>query len=271
VALIDTTPAALSQRMRLVEAGLSGDAKFRITVAPSVLAKRVRQCVGISDVRLWTVPYEALQYHTGLKEDKAARLALHRQLAFFGKPTPLTKGRIQHLYGIYDRQEDRLGARANYLKCRFADREIADRDRLEKLQESVRRHYAVTEEADPQQQLSERLRRIMIEVKQHASYWLALLAYDDSQFEVAVNHLQKRTLKAFPDGLWAQGGRYNLARCYEAIAQRDGDRQKMESAVQLYRSDQQTPQWHGNQLRARRLEARWAERAKAAEPTPTET
>ena len=53
-------------------------------------------------------------------------------------------------------------------------------------------------------------------------------------------------LDASPDGPWTNGARYNLARCYEQMGQLD-------KAQQLYLIDE-SPQRHGNLIRARRLE-----------------
>lgn len=90
--------------------------------------------------------------------------------------------------------------------------------------------------------------------KQHASYWLGLLKYEQKNYRLAAEYLFQKTLKAFPGGTWEHGVRYNLARTYEASGQHD-------KAVEYYLSDLTAPGYHGNLLRARWL--------KAGQPPPT--
>ncbi len=51
---------------------------------------------------------------------------------------------------------------------------------------------------------------------------------------------------AKPTSPWQAAARYNLARCYEAEGQ-------LAKAIEIYESDTDSPQSHGNRLRARWL------------------
>ena len=58
------------------------------------------------------------------------------------------------------------------------------------------------------------------------------------------------TLQAAPDGPWAATAQYNLGRAYEANGQ-------LQKAIEMYEDDD-SPQRHGNLLRARRLKRQLA-------------
>ena len=75
---------------------------------------------------------------------------------------------------------------------------------------------------------------------------MGLLTLDAGNYRVAIDYLDKRTLKATPGGPWTNGARYNLARAHEALG-------NIREAIRLYQNDD-SPQSHGNKLRARWLE-----------------
>ena len=85
----------------------------------------------------------------------------------------------------------------------------------------------------------------MRETKSAASFWLGLVHYEGQQFDVAADWLRVRTLEATRDSRWVTGAQYNLARCYEKLG-------RSVDARVIYLEDQ-SPQRHGNLLRARRL------------------
>ena len=82
--------------------------------------------------------------------------------------------------------------------------------------------------------------------KQHATYWLGLIAFERGHYPTAVDYLDRKTLATSEDGPWTNGAHYNLARALEAQGQ-------AEEAIKHYRADQ-SPQRHGSQLRASWLE-----------------
>ncbi len=84
-------------------------------------------------------------------------------------------------------------------------------------------------------------------VREDATYYLGLVAFERGIYSAAEDWLKVRTLEQYPDGRWQHGARYNLARTYEATG-------RLAEAISIFKADN-SPQRHGNQIRARRLEA----------------
>jgi TolA-binding protein len=84
------------------------------------------------------------------------------------------------------------------------------------------------------------------EGKFHATFWLGLTYYEAGKYEAATEWLGERTVQVSPPSPWTPSARYNLARCYEQLGRIDLARQWLES-------DQDSPQRHGNLLRAKGL------------------
>ena len=97
-------------------------------------------------------------------------------------------------------------------------------------------------------------------IKRAASYYLGLVTYDGGEISVAVSLFRGRVIEATPDSRWVDGAKYNLARSYEVLAGRSGSAALYQQAIDLYRSSD-TPQRHGNLIRARRLEAQLTDTA----------
>jgi tetratricopeptide (TPR) repeat protein len=252
VALLDASGEQLSQRMLVAEKRLSAADQMILTIDVAQQAKRFAACPGITEVRLWAVPVEAQIYQPAYATALAQNVDLQRQefltRGVFQQHTPLVKGRRCYLLGQFNKTGDDLGAAGH-----FADSRIADAT-LEDIQDSLRVQTALgltrpknlTDE-DWANQLAQ-LKRLQVNSKEHASYWMGLSHQQQRNYPVAVNWLQKRTLEKYPEGRWTHGASYNLARCYEAMG-------KTAEALKLYRIDE-SPQRYGNLLRAKYLESR---------------
>jgi tetratricopeptide (TPR) repeat protein len=212
-AWIPASPLSLSRRAKLVEAQLAGSDRLVLSVDPSSLAKSLRTVPGVVDVKLWDAPFRTIAEQEQRKPAVRAEAA-KEFVVYAGRPA-LWKARVLHFKGEF--QGDK-SARTYYRDSRPADSEI------EKMPQPMP----------------------FREAKKKASYWLGLLSFDDGQYDVAIDYLQKRTLGATPDGPWTQGARYNLGRAYESLG-------RVEEAATWYMSDEDSPQSHGNRLRARWL------------------
>lgn len=223
VALVEATPAGLSQRMRLLESKLAGDDKLVLTAEPTAQAERLKKCAHVTEARLWLRPYQ-----TELQEGQLGAHRVQWQMLMLmpfqvgvGNTPALYKGRLYHLKG---RLTGSPCAAEFYQMARLSNRQIA------------------TAKVNPES------RAFYVRAKLDASYWLGLIAaYQDSP-RSAIDYFDTRTLDLVPDSLWTHGAKYNLARVYEANGQRS-------EAVKLYRADTTSPCYHGNILRARWLES----------------
>ena len=145
------------------------------------------------------------------------------------------------------------GATQLYLQCRVPD-EI-----IEHIGDSAeaRKQIGLSERLPEEPVLRQNLIAVTVssitEAKGTASYWLGLISQEDQNYDVAIAYLEKRTLAANPSGPWTHGASYNLARVFELLGRRDGEAEKLRQARELYESVANTPQAHGNAIRARQL------------------
>ena len=247
--LIDAPPQALSRQTSLVEASLTGDDRIVLTVSPSALAERLKKCRGISDVFVWTVPFETVWYRNARQElindDKLVAAEEYLRAGLFQGRTPLARARYLHFRAQFDKQGELPGAKMLYLQSRISQAQI---DELEFAPE-VQRDFGLerfANESDLEWHSRIAATKIMIgKTKLHASYWLGLALFDTGHYGGAVHWLKEQTLVASPDGPWTPGATYNLGRAYEAA----GD---VDEARNLYLLDR-SHQVHGNLLRARLL------------------
>lgn len=247
VVLIDATPAYLSQRMMLVERKLQGDQKLVLTAAPSQLARKLRK-QSLPDAQIWTVPYRAFVFDRLRSRHPRLSSKLMNQLAVYAGPLPLFAARMHHIRGDLDTDPTKRGAKSFYLACRKPDREIEAIGKSAEARRQIAESMGAQDQPELQQQLIAQIQSIARQAKQQATYWLGLVAFEEEQYGVAVDYLRDRTLKDEPHGRWSNSARYNLARTFEAAGQ-------YEQAISLLQSDD-SPQKHGNLLRARRLRER---------------
>jgi tetratricopeptide (TPR) repeat protein len=216
VALVEASPGYLSRGMKLVESRLAGDERVVLTSTPSKSIEALKKIKHVGDARLWLMPYEVLEArHKRTPEDQ--QMAFREMFMFLGN-TPLYGGRVRQFKGDFDGER---GAKWLYLESRPAQAQV---------------------DAIP---LAPERKKVLTEVKQAASFWLGLIAFDQKDYPVAVDYFRERVLIASPDGPWTAGARYNLGRTYEAMGE-------TEKAVAQYQLDK-SPQSTGNKLRARRL------------------
>ena len=248
-ALVPASPQALSRRMSLVEASLTGEDHLVLTIAPSRLSERLKQCRGVSDVFIWTVPFETAWYREArqakLKDDKVAAAEEYLNAGLLLARTPLARARYLHFRERFQPEGELPGAKALYLQSRIPQAQI---DELEDTPD-VQRDFGLeryTNESDLEWFSRIAVTKIMLAAtKLHATYWLGLAHYDTGNYDPAITWLKERTLDVTPDGPWTAGATYNLGRAYEAAG-------KIDEARSLYLLDR-SHQVHGNLLRARLL------------------
>lgn len=232
-ASVVATPLQLSRRAAALQNALQGEDFVVLSAPDSDLVESLRNQANITDVKLWSYPYEERLAEESMKRPQR-ELAAQQVLAFTQRPR-LWKARVLHFQGTkpipVSQQDDPL---ARPLR--------GHREAIQQYQNGeIRTPDAVLDQFDAGKQMIYRA------IKYSASYWLGLLSYDEGRFEVAEDWFRRRTLDANPGGFWAPGANYNLARTLEQLGEN-------EEAIEILQADQ-SPQRYGNLLRARRISA----------------
>ncbi len=264
VALIDASPEAVSKRMHILQANLTGTKRMSLTVQPSLMAKRLRQCAGVSNVAIWTVPLDAVLFQQVLeqriKDNDPSAAPLARERFYLAGLSPIIRGRRLHLRGVFSVEDNALdfSAKNSYMGFRVDDeslKKLADDAKAQEQQGLVRGRR----ETDAN--WANRLRWAEMQLrsgKQKASYWIGLVHYESGDFNAAEQWLDRRTIQTGPTNPWVNGASYNLARVFEAS-------DDIDAARRILLVDE-SPQSLGNRIRARLLRE-WKERsAKINEP-----
>ena len=278
VALLEASPAYLSQRMKLVELPLAAGERMVLTTAASSLAESVKASPHVAGARLWTVPYR-----TTVQRSQFSQEALRRWLIRFApfqavRGGALWRGRILHLKGRFTGEK---GATWHYQVARPANEDLAAavagtqaaaleaesaaqkaaRQAAEKATPRAKKKAAEAAQAAAAARTTAEAAAIDAAMsargKQDASYWLGLIAFKRGNYGAATDYFVKRTLEASPGGPWTHGAKYNLARTFEATGQFD-------KAIQQYEADTASPAHRGNLLRAR-----WLKTLHAGDGNPT--
>ncbi|MEX0820307.1 MAG: hypothetical protein WD070_11975, partial [Pirellulaceae bacterium] len=123
IALLDVSPANLSQRMQLVQSKLAGDERTILAVVPTPLAERVKPLRGVASATLWSVPFETIWYQAAMKRlletNREVAAGYYQAVGIFQTRGPLTRGRQLHLQGKFDRDEQgQDGAKGLYMQAR---------------------------------------------------------------------------------------------------------------------------------------------------------
>ncbi len=231
------SPLQLSQRSLLLERALEGDDYVVLSANTRRIAKELEEGYSLSGVELWPFPFTSMLAERAMPT--VARLAAAQRFLVFAQRPRLWKARVLHFQGT---KEIPLEERNDPL----AQPDLGHRQATALYQhKNIRPSNVRLKNVEPSK------RAIYETAKGDASYWLGLLSYDLGKLKVAKDWLEKRSLEPAPEGPWATGARYNLARTLEA----QGD---LEDAIELLEADE-SPQSYGNRLRAKRLRTKQSE------------
>ena len=233
VAVIDATPGYLSQRMQLLEKQLMGDEKMVLSVAPASIAGRLINSGQINSVGIWGLPYEGFMIRSEIQQQPQLLRWLTAEHGIYdgSTPFPLRQARLLHLRGQFDKTDDAFGARQLYLECRPSNTNI------EQIGEQLVKQVE-TSEATPAQieEYRGRIEAIFERIKLNASFWLGTIAFERGEYQSASRYFQTRVLESASENRWTSTAKYNLGRCWEAIAIRDNDLDAKYKAIEIYRS-----------------------------------
>jgi hypothetical protein len=222
----------LSRAAFQLERKLTRDNRVTLTTSPTAVAERLKATSGIAAVRLWEVPFKVMR--DGLNLLHAGRQADALAFEPFAWRPSLWKARMLHFQGRRRSTSDARGPAAGETQDDHRDATI--------LYKSPQVRPSPREVA----RASTQKRRIDTASQINAAYWLGLLLYDDGNYDVATQWLQRDELLD-PASPWASGASYNLGRTLEALG-------KIDEAKSRYEQDT-SPQRHGNRLRAKWLSA----------------
>ena len=264
--LIDAEPESLSLRMKMLEAALTGKQQVVLTCQPSMLEKDLRKCKHVSGVSIWRISLEAVVFQIAqgmLRQSNPAAMTEHQRVLFiFFPPHPLAEARHLQFEGQFDQQgeDDRPGSCQIYARLRLPDKAIESLETSSDARQILGVNDAMLSKDKKQRQTQlEDSMRIARLLKSHATYWIGLSHLDAGDYGAAAQWFKERTLEGNPDSPWRSGARYNLGRCYEEVG-------KWQAAREVYLADD-SPQRHGNLLRARWLEEKSATAAERSVPS----
>lgn len=267
---LSASPEELSKRMWLLDRQTSGANHLALYADVDATAARVAASPALkgAQVSLWRVPFEASLYVSlglGLRlaRDQEFAQGYENETFFLNMPmSPIRQARQLQFQGAFDttqeaetrrrqRERDKMadpfprdgGAVELYLMTRPQGRAIEDLAYSQYWQ----RFYGLALPPDPEQRraMLEMVTTRMQRTRDDVSFWLGLVQYEKGDYENAITWLKQSLPDDSSDKPWEGGGRYNLARSYEALGQ-------TEEAIKLYRSDN-SPQKYGNRLRAKWL------------------
>ena len=253
-ALLNALPEAISPRMKLLQAGLTGDRRMKVYLDAENLSEAFDAVTGIGSVRLWDVPLLAEVYretcNTYAERDPIFAFWYFIRWAMiddsFDMAKQLKRGRWRHLTGQFadDEEEGIEGARTLYLAQRAPEFEIEDL----RIDVELQKEYGIRRELGmDEREFNARVQQVQATMrlgKRTATYWLSLLQADDERYQTADNWIQKRVLDDEQMSYWVPAARYNMGR----LAERLGDTQR---AIDIYKEP--SIQEHGNRIRARLL------------------
>ena len=228
------SPMQLAKRALLFEQAIEGDDYVVLSANTSRIGQAVKPLSNVDKVQLWPHPFTSVLAEQAMEPTQ--RLWAARRFLIFAQRPRLWKARVLHFQGtkaipIEDRNDP------------LAQPDLGHRQATALYQDPrIRPPNALLAQVEPSK------RAIYKTAKGNASYWLGLLSYDLGKYKVAEDWFARRTLAATPEGPWTTGANYNLARTYEAL----GD---LDAAIKLLEADQ-SPQRHGNLLRAQELKRR---------------
>ena len=262
VILIEGSPGYLSHRMKLIQKQLPPNKRMVLSTAPAKIAKRLKKH---GDVKIWAISYENIVYRMAFKQLVGKNQSIGFQWlqdeAAYQNGSSLLMARYAHLHKFLKTTGERKGAIPLYLEGRTPDRLMDAIASNPMIQRSAGIVQGPGEHEDAYKGRVKLTEIALRQSKQNSTYFLGLANYDAGNYNVAIDWLKGRILDKSAESRWTFGASYNLARTYEKLG-------RYKEARELYhRSD--SPQRHGNLLRARRL--RKFLKTEEADPTTSST
>jgi len=249
VALIDADLESMTMRMQMIQERLTGENQMEIYNEPTEIGKRITACEGVEKADLWKTPIETYLFGMGRQtylSQNREELESHLTENLIFYKTGVAIGRRFHFQGKLENTPDEKGSKAIYLDNRNPDSslEVLRTSRLAQKQVGIANSLS----RDPEKrkkQLDTYIAR-SAQWKHVAGYCLAQAHYDCGSYEAAGNWFQRVRDATGESFKYAHGANYNFARSEEGQG-------NYGAARDLLYEDDESPQRHGNLLRARML------------------
>ncbi len=269
--LIEAPSTSLTQATDLLEGVLSGDSTLKVHVQPSSIKDRLASFKGVSDVQLWTVPFEAEQAIAKRLSDTTLGPLYQVERFIYDTMTPFSTARNLQLLCRFRDEAQSKGARSMLMDARIMERQF--RVALPNEQLGMLKAAGMDLPDDPkvQQFFLDRVRKNVLLWRELASFNLGVIALSDNEYESAIDYFENRTLAEFPDTRFKYAASYGIGRSAEALARDDEDAEMAQKAYDFYTDDDDvlSPYRRGNALRAERLPL-LEKKSKPAEPAEAE-
>ncbi|MEM6331013.1 MAG: hypothetical protein AAF790_12280, partial [Planctomycetota bacterium] len=232
VACVVADGFALSWRAAELQQQLSAANAVSLSIDADALATELRALPSVDEVRLWPAPARLVAQAAG--RGRLLREAIAVEFRPFCWQPRLWKARTLHLRGALETEEE-AKRRNDALYDAVNDHRTAGQLYMSR---RVRPSDARLESVAPAK------RTIYARGKADATYWLGLLQYELGAYKSSLARLAEADND--PDAARRAGGiRYNRGRALEALGQ-------IEEAAAVFAASE-SPQQHGDRLRARRL------------------
>lgn len=254
--LIEAPSTSLTHATDMLEQTLTGEEKLVLHVRPSLIKDRLKDLPGVTDVQLWTVPFEAEQsiFEWLSKPELALEFRKERQLYDF--PGGIALARTLQLMGRFNSESQRPGARKILLDTRLMSRDLRNATINEKVEMLKAMGIDFGTDTQARDAYLDHMQQNANQWRELASFNLGVIALEEEEYRSALDFFENRTLEPFPQTKYKSAAFYNIGRSYEALLEADdADPSLAEQAVRYYTNDDDvlSPYRRGNTLRAERL------------------
>jgi tetratricopeptide (TPR) repeat protein len=207
VGLIEADVFAVSHRMAILEKYLTGERQMVLTVAPNIIAKRLRTVHQIELSKIWQSIYKGYLFEAALYEKLVAQDAAAlefdastRDYSLFREVPQLREGRFKFLRGAFDDDETDLGvkgengAKTLMMASRIPTKLIEELLENEGLQQSLGLLKPNNTPVLLWRQALINKQRTFVRAKDYASFYIAMIHMEQGHYQDAIEWFERRTI-----------------------------------------------------------------------------
>lgn len=254
--LVEAPSTSLTQATDMLEQTLTGEDKLVLHVRPSFIKDRLKGIPGVTEVKLWPVPFESeVSIPKWLSKPELVVL-FRRERQLYDTPNGIGTARTLELMNRLEDESQRPGARKVLLDMRLMSRNL--RNTTSNDRDAILKAWGLDFGNDTQARdayFANLLQNTDL-FRELASFNLGVIALEEKEYRSALDFFENRTLEPYPDTQYKSAAFYGIGRSYEALSKtEDADGAYVEKAIQFYTDDDDvlSPYRRGNALRAQRL------------------